>query len=89
MMMRRYGHQIYKTSIQLKCLGKMIRDDEIGSELCEQEEGTTAVASIATKASPDEEVEEIHRQAGQEDEQRPVDTSLHPPEIEADGRQAL
>ena len=67
-------------------LGKIIRDYEIGREFYEQEEGTTTVSRISTQSMPDEEVEEIHCQARQEDKRTPIQTALHPPEIEADGQ---
>ena len=57
-------------------LGKIIRDNEIGREFGEQEEGATTVACVATKPTPDKEVEEVHRQARQEDECAPFQTPL-------------
>ena len=70
-------------------LGKIIRDNEIGREFGEQEEGATTVACVTSQPPPDEEVEEIHRQTRQEDKCAPIYSPLHPPEVEADGQQTL
>ena len=48
--------------LRLRCLDEIIWDDEIGSQLCEQEEGATTVACVASQTTPDEEIEEVHRQ---------------------------
>ena len=73
-----------KTDKQLKCLGYIIRDNEIGREFGEQEEGTTTIACVTSQSSPDEEVEEKHCQTRQEDECNPFYSALHPPEVDAD-----
>ena len=84
-----------KRPVQTFCAGSLylavddylqvIGKDEIGGEFYQDEQRATAVAGVSAQASPNEKVEEVHGQAGQEDEHCPVNAVLQPQDVEPDG----